>query len=118
MGDIFNFLDAKSKSSAQRTHPALGMKTPPGLNVPPPTAFDPPVLDEDWHAPEAPPTSGYEGIIGLIGEKKRAEEAAKRKEEEIAPPPAPVTPYSLFRQCWRTTFVIWKLFWKTVWGLK
>ena len=94
------------------------MKTPPGLNVPPPTAFDPPVLDEDWHAPEAPPTSGYEGIIGLIGEKKRAEEAAKRKEEEIAPPPAPVTPYSLFRQCWRTTFVIWKLFWKTVWRLK
>ena len=120
MGDIFNFLEEKSRISATRA-PSEVQVSGAVLDLlkrgPPPEPFveaQPPAIMPEDLPNEIPP-----GVFSSIRERQRKqmEEAAKRK-EEAAPDHKPVTTYSLFLQCWRTTFVIWKLFWKTVWGLK
>ena len=157
MGDIFNFLDAKSKSSAQRVYeaPVSGaeihiLKTGPApvIREPPPPVADRPALDEDdpqviTQAPvfepgcevstypdapcdmEPPPKIDIPpGVFATIQERerKRTERLASLNAHiapetpEVVTPP--VTNYTLFRQSCRTTFAIWKLFWKIMWGFK
>ena len=140
MGDIFNFLDAKSKSSAQRVYeaPVSGaeihiLKTGPSpmIREPPPPVTERPSLDEG--DPNVPPPCDMEpppkidippGVFATIQERerKRTERLASLnahiapEDREIVTPP--VTNYTLFRQSCRTTFAIWKMFWKIAWGLK
>ena len=62
------------------------------------------------------------GVLAAIQERerRRAERLASLDahiaQENEKPPP--VTNYTLFRQSCRTTFAIWKMFWKIMWGLK
>ena len=74
-------------------------------------------LRDRIETPPLPP-----GVLAAIQERerRRAERLASLDAHiaQEAEKPPPVTNYTLFSQSCRTTFAIWKMFWKIMWGLK